>query len=652
MNKDMKKKLASSLLAISMISASTAVSGAMNVNEITAHDIRQAIINNSENEIGKDEKSDSYQENKKELKDSLTKKEDKNTDSEVTKTGKVIQNTDLYMMDNFSGIVGYNFEIYSREHKLNKDSKITFEIDGKEYVTFGTDNKETENSTDGEYYFSIMPNKKGQWKLYSVDGVRIEDEKINFTVYKDLEEFDSVENREYNLKHRDDIKGFKELSSFSNSFMSMQSRTSRNVNRISGSNRFSTAANISRNNFTSAESVIVVNGWKPVDAIASTAFAKDINAPILYTDTNRIDSSTIDEINRLGANTAYIIGGTSSVDDSIKNEIRYNTGVSYVKRISGSNRAKTALALAEEASRYHTGTNAIIVNGTSESDALAASAISGENGSLMIYAMNNSLDSDSKAFLRNNFRGAFLISGDSSISSNVVNQVKSLGLRVIYKNGSDSSNLSVNLAKDSDFYTTASSAFVVSGTNVADGIPASLIAAKQGVPMLLVKNSNYANEIIDLVNYKNYDPVTIIGGDGSVSRDLESKLRSGSGSNTDISSDRQKIVDLAMRQLGKPYVWGASGPNSFDCSGLVQYVYKNALGINLPRNSGAQANAGRKISRSQLKPGDLVYWSEGSGHIAIYIGDGKVVHAPQPGEKVKTVKIWSEPTYCTRIIKD
>jgi cell wall-associated NlpC family hydrolase len=99
----------------------------------------------------------------------------------------------------------------------------------------------------------------------------------------------------------------------------------------------------------------------------------------------------------------------------------------------------------------------------------------------------------------------------------------------------------------------------------------------------------------------------------------------------------QIVVDTAMAQLGKPYVWAGSGPGSFDCSGLTQFAYK-AVGVNLPRTTGAQANVGVPVSRANLQPGDLVFFY-GGGHVGIYIGNNQVVHAPTPGDVVKVTNV-------------
>lgn len=105
----------------------------------------------------------------------------------------------------------------------------------------------------------------------------------------------------------------------------------------------------------------------------------------------------------------------------------------------------------------------------------------------------------------------------------------------------------------------------------------------------------------------------------------------------------QAIVNLAAKQLGKPYFWGAEGPNSFDCSGLIYYVYKNAAGMTLPRTSIEQSKTGITVSISNLKPGDLIFSStDGSGnvnHVGIYVGNNEMIHATKPGDVVKKSKM-------------
>lgn len=107
-----------------------------------------------------------------------------------------------------------------------------------------------------------------------------------------------------------------------------------------------------------------------------------------------------------------------------------------------------------------------------------------------------------------------------------------------------------------------------------------------------------------------------------------------------INGTRAAIVDLAQDFVGTPYVWGGANPDvGFDCSGIIQYVY-GKLGVDMPRVSYQQANAGKRVGLNKLRPGDLVAWDNssrniGADHIAIYIGNGQILEAPQPGQSVR-----------------
>jgi cell wall-associated NlpC family hydrolase len=103
---------------------------------------------------------------------------------------------------------------------------------------------------------------------------------------------------------------------------------------------------------------------------------------------------------------------------------------------------------------------------------------------------------------------------------------------------------------------------------------------------------------------------------------------------TGTASGRARIaVAEAYRQLGKPYRWGAAGPNSFDCSGLTMWVWGKA-GVSLPHSSRAQIGYGTRVSKSQLLPGDLVFFGSPIHHVGIYVGNGRYIAAPHTGDVV------------------
>ncbi len=128
-----------------------------------------------------------------------------------------------------------------------------------------------------------------------------------------------------------------------------------------------------------------------------------------------------------------------------------------------------------------------------------------------------------------------------------------------------------------------------------------------------------------------------LGKAASVLADLEAKAEA-----KRIAAIGGPAVAYAKAQVGKAYVWGAAGPNSFDCSGLTMAAYAQA-GISLPHNSQAQYNSGRRISESELRPGDLVFYYSPISHVGIYVGDGQVVNALNPGSGVQVSGLHDMP---------
>ena len=106
------------------------------------------------------------------------------------------------------------------------------------------------------------------------------------------------------------------------------------------------------------------------------------------------------------------------------------------------------------------------------------------------------------------------------------------------------------------------------------------------------------------------------------------------GSSTNSSSSDNtgaNIVEYAKSKLGCKYVWGATGPNTFDCSGLTSWCHKQ-VGISIPRTSGEQRKSGTSISKEDALPGDIVCFD---GHVGIYVGDGQMIHAPNKNKPVQ-----------------
>jgi cell wall-associated NlpC family hydrolase len=112
---------------------------------------------------------------------------------------------------------------------------------------------------------------------------------------------------------------------------------------------------------------------------------------------------------------------------------------------------------------------------------------------------------------------------------------------------------------------------------------------------------------------------------------------------------RGKAMEIALDQRGKPYIWAAAGPDSFDCSGLVLYSYAQAGMPGLPHSSQIQSTMGVAVSRADLEPGDLVFFGDPVHHVGIYVGDGLMVNAPNFGEDVKVEPLFSDYSGARRL---
>ena len=103
---------------------------------------------------------------------------------------------------------------------------------------------------------------------------------------------------------------------------------------------------------------------------------------------------------------------------------------------------------------------------------------------------------------------------------------------------------------------------------------------------------------------------------------------------------------LALHEVGTPYVWGGGGPGGFDCSGLTSWAY-GKVGVILPHNAAAQFALGRAVGRSKLRRGDLLFF-HGLGHVGLYLGGGRMVHAPESGRNVEVVRLADH--YAARLV--
>jgi len=135
------------------------------------------------------------------------------------------------------------------------------------------------------------------------------------------------------------------------------------------------------------------------------------------------------------------------------------------------------------------------------------------------------------------------------------------------------------------------------------------------------------------------------GGRTSSSSSYSQSVPAASSSGSSMGS---QVVAYAKNFIGVPYVWGGTSPSGFDCSGFVQYVYRH-FGVSLPRTTYSQVAMGRSVSRSELVPGDLVFFRS-AGHVGIYVGNETYIHAPQTGRTISIDNMASRSLYAARRI--
>ncbi|GAB2722945.1 C40 family peptidase [Streptomyces bullii] len=129
------------------------------------------------------------------------------------------------------------------------------------------------------------------------------------------------------------------------------------------------------------------------------------------------------------------------------------------------------------------------------------------------------------------------------------------------------------------------------------------------------------------------------GSSGTSSPSASPSAPSSPSTDSSYATKAEKALAFARAQIGKPYVWGATGPDSYDCSGLTQAAWK-AAGVDLPRTTYDQVDAGTTVPLSQAQPGDLVFFYDDITHVGLYIGNGMMIHAPKPGTYVREESVY------------
>lgn len=275
------------------------------------------------------------------------------------------------------------------------------------------------------------------------------------------------------------------------------------ITRISGSNRFETAVNISSKTFNKSEYVLLANGYNYVDALAASSLAAQLKAPILLTDKNELPKSTINEMERLNANKVILLGGLSTITSSIEQNIK---SMGYeVSRLGGVDRYNTSELIFEELTKHTEIFDCMIT--TNEIDALASSVVRGDNVPLIMINKN-----DPSEFVLDIKLNKIVIGGELQIDSSLFNKLKA-SKRI---SGSNRYETAIKLAEGIQ----SESAIIVNSTNLVDAFTASSFAVANKYPILLSaqdKIDKLTKKHIEESKYKN---IILLGGENMLSSNL------------------------------------------------------------------------------------------------------------------------------------
>lgn len=285
-------------------------------------------------------------------------------------------------------------------------------------------------------------------------------------------------------------------------------------NSIIGSDRYDTAAKLSSSNFTSSDTVVIVNGLAIADGLAVTPLATYLKAPILLVRKDTIPSQTIEEIRRLGAKKVIIAGGETVVSNNIYNELSSN-GIKDIRRVAGDNRYETSLEIAKyiDTNCYNI-ENIVVSNGLTEADAMSIAAISGKKNMPIILSNSQRISDSSYDWLKNQWlKNAYIIGGETAISNNIVNQINSITSLDIRKNRLGGSNrYETNAIVARTFNDkTIEKVYLSKGLSLVDALSAGPVAANTN-GMIILCNNNLSSSQKTILSELNINTVIEVGG--------------------------------------------------------------------------------------------------------------------------------------------
>lgn len=258
-----------------------------------------------------------------------------------------------------------------------------------------------------------------------------------------------------------------------------------------GLNRYSTAVELSKSSFTSAETIVISNGYAIPDGLAATPIASHYKSPLLLVEKSSIPSETQNEIKRLGAKNVIIIGGTSVVDKNVEAQLN-NLGISRITRLGGATRYETAIQVARYIDQnLYDIQNVVIANGYGEPDALSIAPVSGRDKMPIILVESNSIPTEAYNWMRDaSLNNAYIIGGTTAVSNNVLNSVNALTRQDISGNRlGGSTRYETNAIIIDKFYgSITENVYITEGLELADALSAGPVSVINNSPVVICED--------------------------------------------------------------------------------------------------------------------------------------------------------------------
>jgi putative cell wall-binding protein len=292
-------------------------------------------------------------------------------------------------------------------------------------------------------------------------------------------------------------------------------------NRIAGSTRYDTAAQLVAQAFPgTADMVLVATGDNFPDALAASAAAANADAPLLLVGSRAIPAATRVQLNRLKPRRIVIVGGTSAVSAAVEAELGRLTGVSAVERVAGSNRYETASRLAVRFFDTRT-TAAYLVSGDNFPDALAAGAASSYTGRPVLLTQARSLPSSTQQVLRDlGISSVTVVGGETAVTAGVFAQVRSQVAQVQRISGTDRYDTAARLAES--LADPGRHVLLATGSNFPDALGAAAVASRLNVTLILTAPTSASAPATRYLSRRTPSAITVLGGVNAVSRSTES----------------------------------------------------------------------------------------------------------------------------------